>query len=82
MTFNRFVPGTGNLGPAKMFVFRTGKDGVDLRGLQGSILTQEGRNTLFNSIISSGLYTAAELRASGGNYAGPLSGNYNYTGSN
>jgi len=82
MTFNRFVPGTGNLGPAKMFVFRTGKDGVDLRGLQGSILTKQGRNTLFNSIISSGLYTAAELRASGGNYAGPLDGNYNYTGSN
>lgn len=81
MTFNRFVPGTGNLGPAKMFVFRTGKDGVDLRGLQGSILTEQGRNTLFNSIISSGLYTAAELRASGGNYSGSLT-NYNYTGSN
>ena len=82
MTFNRFVPGTGNLGPAKMFVFRRKKDGVDLRGLQGSILTEEGRDTLFNSIIASGLYTASELRASGGDYVGPLSGNYNYTGSN
>ena len=74
MTFNRFLPGTTLSAPANLFVVTDLKGGgKSIKGLQGSILTATGLSELFNSIATSGLYPAQELRTASGSYEGPLS---------
>jgi len=74
MVFNRFLPGTTFSTPANLFVVTDLKGGGKrIGGLQGSILTATGLSELFNSIATSGLYPAQELRTASGSYEGPLS---------